>query len=273
MKRNIPWIVVAFLLGLLIGQPSISSANSSQSLEYTFCVNKKTGSLRQLLKGSCTTRTENTLTMGAQGPQGVPGIQGEPGVGIPFELVDASGNVVPNVVDVEFYPDLYSGKQLSFTRIIDKTAFLYYFEGNDNMIPELVWENQGTMHGYFLNPTCTNGPYTLDPPRAFVPFQNALERTFWIPGDGWNWSGQRSTDGRTWGKYESTIAVTLPAGERYVLEGGSWVSDGRGNEGYVPPVCRLIDSLSDSQEAWKLIKYDIPATISVDFPVTVRWLN
>lgn len=268
MKRNVPWLLVAFLLGLLIGQPTISSANSSQNDGYTFCVNKKTGTLRQLLKGSCTSKTENTLTMGAQGPQGLPGIQGEAGVGIPFELVDASGNVIPSVVDVEFYPDLYSYRQLSFTRIVDNTAYLYYFQSNDNTIPELVWDNNSMLTSYFLNSTCTDGPYTIDSPAAYIPFQTALERTFWIPGDGWAWSNQQSSDGRVWGRYESEVSVTLPIGARYVLEGGGFTDNVR-----QPPVCRLLYMSNETQVAWKLIKYEIPAEIRVDFPVTVRWLK
>ena len=162
MKKSTWLVIFAFLFGLLIGQPSISNASNTSSTGFTFCVNKKSGALRQLLKGSCTTKTENTLVMGAQGPQGVQGEsgpQGEPGVGVPFELLDANGNVITNVVDVEFYPT-DPNSALSFTRIIDKNAFRYEFtESEVSVFPTLAWGEIQT-GGYFRDANCEDGPYS-----------------------------------------------------------------------------------------------------------------
>jgi hypothetical protein len=273
MKKSTWLVIFAFLFGLLIGQPSISNASNTSSTGFTFCVNKKSGALRQLLKGSCTAKTENTLVMGAQGPQGVQGAvgpQGEPGVGTPFELLDANGNVITNVVDVNFYPD-DPWSPLTFTRIIDKNAYQYQFTFNDDTIPTPVWMTP-LSGGYFLDDSCTDGPYSYAPPQGVLPFAGPLENIILIPGEGWIWSNGRTTDGQVWGRYTSTLSVTHSAGDRYQLEGGSWVSDGHGNEGYVPPKCKYWETTNQSSEVWKLEQYPIPADLFIDFPVTVRWL-
>jgi hypothetical protein len=269
MKKSTWLVIFAFLFGLLIGQPGISNASNTASTGFTFCVNKKSGALRQLLKGSCTTKTENTLVMGAQGPQGVQGAvgpQGEPGVGTPFELLDASGNVITNVVDVEFYPTEY-GAPLSFTRIIDKNAYRYEFVSTGSYIPTPVWAV--TTGGYFIDENCSVGPYTSMPPSALYPFASELERVYWIPGD-WNtWSGnEMGSMEQIWGRYVSTSSTVLPAGTNFY----SWVAGRVTDNVWVPPTCEFEYTHPNELTVWELEPYPLPTGIKVEFPVTVRWL-
>ena len=275
MKKSTWLVIFAFLFGLLIGQPSISNASNTASTGFTFCVNKKSGALRQLLKGSCTAKTENTLVMGAQGPQGVQGAvgpQGEPGVGTPFELLDANGNVITNVVDVEFYPN-ESWSPLTFTRIIDKNAYRYEFISTGSYIPTPVWAV--STGGYFIDEDCLDGPYTDTPPQPVLPFASELQRVVLIPGDAKVWSENQWGGGaEIWGRYSSSQSVVLPIGTTfYEFVSGYELSDGQGNQWYVPPSCEPLQELTQDRTVWKLDSYPLPQGIKVDFPVTIRWLS
>lgn len=269
MKRNIPWLLVAFLLGLLIGQPAISSANSTQNAGYTFCVNKKTGALRQLLKGTCTTKTENTLTMGAQGPQGLTGAtgpagsigpQGVPGVGVEFRIVDATGTPIDRIVELDLdgtdpYSFLYGNGDLSFTRLVDGWLWRYTF---DNAPPTSPWAAEINL--YYLNETCSGTTYTDQQPLEISGISSSTQRLFYS-------IVAYETGGATeYYRFASPEALqTETPVSVWRFEGGS-VTDGI----WVPPVCR---SAGQNSYLWQVNRYTIPSNVFVETPVSIEWLN
>lgn len=274
MKRNIPWLLVAFLLGLLIGQPAISSANSTQNAGYTFCVNKKTGALRQLLKGACTTKTENTLTMGAQGPQGLTGAtgpagsigpQGVPGVGVEFRIVDASGTPIDRIVELDLDgvdPMNFNpwGGSLSFTRLVDGWLWHYTFDGAQ---PTSPWAIQIPV--YYLDDSCSGPTYTGQEPSDLKPVATALQRLYFA-------LAQYDTGGvNEYYRFVSTERLPLESSvEVWQLEGGSWVGDGSGNQWWEEPVCV---SVGQNSHLWQVNRYTIPSNVFVETPVSIEWLN
>lgn len=271
MKRNIPWLLVAFLLGLLIGQPAVSNANSNQNAGYTFCVNKKSGALRQLLKGSCTTKTENTLTMGAQGPQGVAGPagsvgpQGLPGVGVEFRIVDANGSPVDRIVELDLDgvdPMNFNpwGSSMSYTRLIDGWLWHYTFDGAQ---PTSPWAIEIPVN--FLNETCTGPTYTSFEPSDLKPVATALQRLYFA------WAYYETGGVIEYYRFASTdkLEIETPV-DVWRLEGGSFVSDGQGNQWWEPPVCR---AAGGSSYLWPINRYTVPSNVFVETPVSIEWLN
>ena len=139
----------AFTLGVIVTAVSVCAVtyvNAAGSAAINACVNKSTGAMRYISKGSCK-KTESSLKWNQTGPQGIPGAQGSSGTAsnghAATSVFDVSGTNLGRLVSV--------GGGSAWDDHIIAIGKYYYRLGSDGGAYDEV---------FFTGENCTGTPFT-----------------------------------------------------------------------------------------------------------------